>query len=320
MKLKQYCECPSMHEVALFRHGQTDANINGETWQGWTNTWHLNKKGLTQAVKMREEFAEFGAAVWITSPLKRSLDTLLLASGLYDFETDDGSGFNYRLKSKGGKYLDTNSIYIDIGSGISSLNVPDYEIQNIRQGLFFLKLPEIPRYVTILIDDRWKERNYGALEGVNKADYETKHDKFAIQRMKYSFDEGDGPPKGESYSMLARRVISAMLEYAFGHDANPKSCLPLPREPGKMIIATHNNPMKVALGFGNYYERLYRNQWGEIKIKNAKIEILKRRLPLPLGQKPSQYLEGFKSKEPLSTSALIDKQLNHLPAAVHNPW
>ena len=67
--------------------------------------------------------------------------------------------------------------------------------------------------VPVHIDQRLNERDYGDLSGTSKDDYEFKHGKKALQKIRRSYDYP--PPKGESLKMVEQRVnpfIEELLE------------------------------------------------------------------------------------------------------------
>ncbi len=67
-----------MKTIYLFRHGQTDWNIQGR-YQGDTDV-PLNDEGLKQAKLLRELFAQVPCEMVFASPLTRAIDTAAVAT------------------------------------------------------------------------------------------------------------------------------------------------------------------------------------------------------------------------------------------------
>lgn len=74
--------------IMFMRHGQTDWNVKG-IMQGQKDT-EINKTGMKQALEKSEIINEFDPDVIITSPLKRAVDTIQIATeSKREFITDD---------------------------------------------------------------------------------------------------------------------------------------------------------------------------------------------------------------------------------------
>jgi 2,3-bisphosphoglycerate-dependent phosphoglycerate mutase len=109
--------------------------------------------------------------------------------------------------------------------------------------------------VPIIIDARLRERNYGALNGKSKDEFEKKNPKlYAIYHRSYN----KAPPKGESLKMVVNRVTP------FVHDL-----LSILKEFNcNVLISAHGNSIR---GIRKYFEKLSEHKTRTIENAHDKI-------------------------------------------------
>ncbi|OPZ78636.1 MAG: Phosphoserine phosphatase 1 [Alphaproteobacteria bacterium ADurb.Bin438] len=74
-----------MKEFYIFRHGQTDMNVD-KIWQGQGYNPHLNEKGISEAKKLATKLKNKGIEIIFSSPMFRAYETAEIVSSMLNVE------------------------------------------------------------------------------------------------------------------------------------------------------------------------------------------------------------------------------------------
>jgi len=101
-----------------------------------------------------------------------------------------------------------------------------------RTARIILEMNEVSSGAAIIEDWRLNERNYGSLQGLNKAETAEKFGDEQVQIWRRSFDVA--PPDGESLKMTAERTIPYFIE----------EVMPDLQDGKNVLISAHGNSLR----------------------------------------------------------------------------
>ena len=159
--------------LILLRHGQSMWNERN-LFTGWVNI-PLSQNGISEATRAGVELADTPIDVAFTSTLMRAQQTAMIALAQH------------------------NSKKVPI-------ILPHSETDKKQQQIYANNIADesIPTY----IDSRLNERQYGELQGFNKADTAKKYGADQVKLWRRSYDIA--PPGGESLAMTKERTLPCL--------------------------------------------------------------------------------------------------------------
>jgi 2,3-bisphosphoglycerate-dependent phosphoglycerate mutase len=186
-----------MAVLILLRHGQSMWNERN-LFTGWVNI-PLSKKGIDEAIEAGKKIAHLPIHIIYTSTLMRAQQTAMIAMAQHH----------------------SNKVPIIM---------PTDSEDQIQQKIYS---PEISNTsIPTFIDWRLNERQYGELQGLNKAKTAEKFGDEQVKLWRRSYDIA--PPSGESLAMTKDRTLPCLRD----------KITPLLDENKNVLISAHGNSLR----------------------------------------------------------------------------